>query len=230
MKRRFASLLLGLLALACSAAGAGAQEIKVPEGRRTVIGAGRFWGSLQVELLSVRDPAHKLFFDKSHAEQYTLEVGMRLTENLDLLGSLGYRHESAFQFQEGSTTARLTNEDILHTFPMAAALRYRIQWEPDAWFIPYVRGGVTGAWFVYDEDTIGVGKLWGVKWGANAGAGILWRIDGLDPNSARSLRNQGIDGMYLDTGFHWQRVNDFGGTGFDYSGMGARLGLTIWVR
>lgn len=242
MIRRFLPFLLGAWLVLCAAGSAHAQGI--PQSRRSTLGAGRFWGSVQMEWISVGDSRQRSYFEESSAQQYSFEAGMRLTGNFDLLGSIGYRYESAHQLNENDflmtprVLSRLTNVDTLHTIPMTASLRYRLQWDPDAWLVPYVRGGVTGAWFVYDEDTIGVGNVWGIKWGLHGGAGLLWRIDELDKNSRRSLRNQGIDGMYLDTGFHWQWVNNFGtetpnqynGKGLDLSGMGARLGLTIWVR
>lgn len=242
MIRRFLPVLLGAWLVLCAAGSAHAQGL--PQSRRSTLGAGRFWGSVQMEWISVGDSRQRSFFEESSAQQYTLEAGMRLAGNLDLLGSIGYRYESAHQLNENDVISntvpigRLTNVDTLHTIPMTASLRYRLQWDPDAWLVPYVRGGMTGAWFVYDEDTIGVNNVWGIKWGLQGGAGLLWRIDELDKNSRRSLRNQGIDGMYLDTGFHWQWVNNFGtkrpnqynGKGLDLSGMGARLGLTIWVR
>src|SRR5690606_17215939 len=106
--------------------------------------------------------------------------------NVDLLGSLGYRYESAHQLNEDDillgnpVIGRLPNKDTLHTIPMTASLRYRLQWDPEFWLVPYARGGFTGAWFIYDQDTVGVGNTWGIKWGLNGGAGALWRIDGLD--------------------------------------------------
>ncbi len=72
--------------------------------------------------------------------------------------------------------------------------------------------------------------VWGFKWGVNAGGGILFRIDQLDSSSQRSLRADGIDALYLDTGFHWQRIDNFGGKGLDLSGIGGRAGLVAWIR
>lgn len=229
MRGRFFALLLGAWLVLCAAGATHAQSL--PE-RRTMIGTGRFWGSMQVELLSVRDRSHRTIFG-GDAQQYTFEAGARLVENLDLLGSVGYRLDSGNQIAStgpGAPAFLLTNKDNLHIIPMTASLRYRLQWDPEFWLVPYVRGGMTGAWFIYDEDTLGAKKVWGIKWGVHGGGGLLWRIDELDKNSRRSLRGQGIDAMYLDTAFYLQSVHNFGGKGFDFSGMGARLGLTIWVR
>ncbi len=192
---------------------------------------GRYWAAFEYEITKQEDSNQELIFGKD-AHAFNAEGGWHLVRNLDFLLSAGFRRDAGHQIAEGSSPpVPIANEDVLWMAPFSASLRYRILIDREFPIVPYGRGGIGGLFF---RSEAGVDPqddaVWGFKWGVNAGGGILFRIDQLDSSSQRSLRADGIDALYLDTGFHWQRIDNFGGKGLDLSGIGGRAGLVAWIR
>ncbi len=232
MKRRGPAL-AAFLACALWAADASAQIFS----RAAYEGEGRqarYWAGLQAEIIAQKDPFQKLLFGDD-AEAYTAEGGWLLWQGTDFLLAAGYRRDSGNRIGINPAPppayVRLVNSEVLHLAPFSASVRLRLQWDPEQWLVPYARGGGTGVYFRSENGALAADPaVWGFKWGVVASGGLLWRLDQLDPASRRSLRSDGIDALYLDTGFHWQWIDDFGGRGLDLSGMGGRVGLSFWYR
>lgn len=189
--------------------------------------SGRFWGAFETEIIAQSSPVHKLLFG-TDAENYNLQFGWNALSHTDLLFSIGYRQDEGNKLSQLTYTP-IANDEILRMMPMSASVRLRLAPESGWWVVPYIRGGVSSVYFKTDSDVDPTAPtIWGFKWGVNGGGGILWRID-YDADARRSLRSDGINGLYLDTGFHWQWIDDFGGTGLNLSGMGGRVGLSLLI-
>lgn len=223
MKQVVVLALVVVLAVVLLPVRAGAQEyFDEAESDRT-----RLWAGIGADLMGQRDDAQQLIFG-DFVWQVRVHGSYVILPHLDLIASVGIRFQDGRQRAMGNLPQPIATEDELWVVPYTLGLRARLFESADAWAVPWIAGGPMGAYFYSAQGADpGDDAVWGFKWGVWGEAGILWKIDELDRHSRRSLRADGIVGLYLSTAFHWQWLDNFGDDGLDLSAFGGYTGLEV---
>ncbi len=143
------------------------------------------------------------------------QLGFKITRRWELGIEGGYFTDSGIALT-GSGLPTIYDQKI-KLFPLQAYLLYRLIFNEDQLFVPFVGGGYSH--FIYRQSLEGKGTIKGSQEGYHARIGLQFLLDWFDPAAADSFNlDMGVKNSYLVFEAQYRKVNGFGSESVDLGG------------
>ncbi len=229
--------LLGTCLLAAPALAQADEEVSVssPKTSALELRFGGYYPDIDSEP-GLSTPVFRNTFGTSSLLLFELEYDYQVFQKLGSLAvgfSAGYAEKYAPAITvTGQPSAEKTAFKVL---PLKLLAVYRFDYAAVKWgvpLVPYVKGGLAYMPWWIDKGTgiefVGGRRGAGGKWGYVGVAGLSFMLDFLEPRLARDFdTNAGVNHSYLFAEYNVQRIDDFGGPGFDLSSRHWMFGFAV---
>lgn len=153
-----------------------------------------------------------------------IELGWKITRQLELSGDIGYFGDSGKAVTAVSGVQSI--DTIYHNqVPINISLLFRLVFSNNQIVVPYVGGGYTHIfyWQKLNNNTVS-----GDQNGYHIRGGLQFLLDPIEPEAAEDMATiWGVDNTYFFIEGHYSKVDDFGSADYDIGGLSILGGFLL---
>jgi len=178
--------------------------------------------SLKAGAYQPNEPAYDINYGDPRAFRGDLELGYKITRQIEAGLSVGYFMDNGFALGVDGRQSGVKQQLVL--IPTQLYLLYQFAFKDDQFLVPYLGGGYTHV--TYRRTVEGQGAVMGGKEGYHARAGLKLLLNLLEPTPANELyESWGIIHTYFLLEGQYARVNGFGNSAVNLGGWSYFGGL-----